>query len=189
VKPELLGQQIYNAQRRVEMMSRHTDELLLQPELMAVTLEELSVVLKELHQQHEALLVQHQTMESERQHYQELFELAPDGYLTTNVHGVIEEANQAAAVMLNVCQNFLVGKPLFVFIAQTDRKAFHTQLHELKQSLQLKHWELYFQPRQQQPFWGAIAASPIQDGHSVTVGLRWLIRDMSELKQTKMLCQ
>ncbi|CAA9401470.1 hypothetical protein AVDCRST_MAG94-5938, partial [uncultured Leptolyngbya sp.] len=51
-------------------------------------------------------------MEAERQRYQELFEFAPDGYLVTDAQGKIQEANLAAARLLNIEQRFLVGKPL-----------------------------------------------------------------------------
>ena len=40
--------------------------------------------------------------ETERQRYRQLFALAPDGYLVTDMQGKIREANQAAAAFLGV---------------------------------------------------------------------------------------
>src|SRR5262249_15838209 len=50
-----------------------------------------------LREQQEELITTRAEIETERRRYQELFALAPDGYLVTDLHGVIREANQAAA--------------------------------------------------------------------------------------------
>jgi PAS domain-containing protein len=67
-------------------------------------LEELQVSGEELRVQNEELAAARQTVETERQRYQELFDFAPDGYLVTNAEGVIQEANRAAAGLLRVSQ-------------------------------------------------------------------------------------
>ena len=82
----------------------------------SIALEELHVAVEELQQQNRELLAIRQQVEQERERYQELFEEAPDGYLVTNEQGIIQEANRAAATLLNVAQRFLVGKPLSIFI-------------------------------------------------------------------------
>lgn len=43
----------------------------------------------------------------ECQHYQELFEAAPNGYIITDLNGRIQQANRAAASLLCVSQKFL----------------------------------------------------------------------------------
>ena len=90
----------------------------------SIALEELHVAVEELQQQNRELLATRQQVEQERQRYQELFEEVPDGYLVTNEQGIIQEANRAAARLLNVAQRFLVGKPLSIFIAQSAQNAF-----------------------------------------------------------------
>src|SRR5262245_2768552 len=85
-------------------------------------LEELSVAYEELLQQHDELLTTQRARDAERWRYQELFESAPDGYLVTDAHGIIREANHAAATLLHVPQSFLLDKPLSIFVAQADRK-------------------------------------------------------------------
>jgi len=64
---------------------------------------------------HRALAAR-EALETERQRYRDLFEFAPDGYLVTDADGTIQEANQAAALLLGVRQDFLGGKPLVVFV-------------------------------------------------------------------------
>ncbi len=65
------------------------------------TLEELHVADEELRQQNEELMAVRQALETERQHYLNLFDFAPDGYLKTDFEGMIQEANYAAAVLFN----------------------------------------------------------------------------------------
>ena len=47
----------------------------------------------------------------------EQFEFTPDAHLVTDRRGNIEQANAAAAVLLGVRKEFLVGKPLPFFVA------------------------------------------------------------------------
>jgi len=70
-------------------------------------------------------LVAARQMKVERQRYQDLFELAPDGYLVTDMSGGDSGKLIAAAALLNSSQQFLVGIPLLIFItAEEERWAF-----------------------------------------------------------------
>jgi len=48
--------------------------------------------------------------------------------------GTIREANRAAAILLNVSQRFLIGKPLITFISYEERRAFRSKLNQLRQT-------------------------------------------------------
>jgi PAS domain S-box-containing protein len=147
------------------------------------TLEELHIAEEELRQQNEELAAARLVAESERQHYQELFDYAPDGYLVTDAAGTIQEANRAVATLLSVPQDFLVGKPLVVFVTEENRKAFHIQLTRLTESQRLEDWEVYLQPREGKPFPAAITI--MRDPEDKLIGLRWLIRDITQRKETE----
>src|SRR5881409_173381 len=74
-----------------------------EPELVSEALEDLSTALEELRvsaeqlrEQNEALQAAQLELAAQRRRYQELFDLAPDGYLVTDRRGTIEEANRAA---------------------------------------------------------------------------------------------
>src|SRR5262245_32154856 len=54
-----------------------------------------------------------------RLRYQELFYSSPEAYLETDVHGLIREANHAAAALLQVRREFLVDKPLASFVGDS----------------------------------------------------------------------
>ncbi|MBD2523367.1 PAS domain S-box protein [Nostoc sp. FACHB-133] len=149
---------------------------------LQLALEELQVVEEELREQNEELSVARELVELERQRYQDLFEFAPDGYLVTDVAGIIQEANRAAATMLAVRQKYLRNKPLILFIAHQDRQAFNARLNN---SQQLQEWEISLKPRGGKAFPARIRVAAIYDSKGDLVGWRWLLCDISERQQTK----
>ncbi len=152
-------------------------------EQLNTTLEELQVAQEELRQQNEELALTREAALSERQRYQELFEFAPDSYLVTDAQGVIQEANHAAATLLNVWQQFLVAKPLVVFVAKPERISFHSQLSRLRQGHGVKDWEVRLCPSDCEPIDTALSVAVVHNQEGKVVALRWLLRDITERKQ------
>ncbi|MBI3303292.1 MAG: PAS domain S-box protein [Deltaproteobacteria bacterium] len=150
---------------------------------LSTTLQELQVVGEELRQQNEALVAARQTAEVERQRYQDLFDFAPDGYVVTDPEGIIQKANRAAALLLQVRQDFLVGEPLVIFVAEEGHKAFQTQLSRLANVAQLSDWEVRLQPRGGVPYVAALTVAVARDTEGHVVTLRWLIRDITVHKR------
>src|SRR5262249_52468427 len=62
---------------------------------------------------------------------QEVFEFAPDARIRTDGRGLILEANHAAAALLRCPKEFLIGKPLGLFIAEGSRPRFYNSLTRL----------------------------------------------------------
>jgi PAS domain-containing protein len=60
-------------------------------------IEAVAVALQALHAANETLIQTQQVALHEQQRYRVLFTFAPDSYLVTDLHGFIQEANQAAA--------------------------------------------------------------------------------------------
>ncbi|QKQ72437.1 PAS domain S-box protein [Nostoc sp. TCL240-02] len=149
---------------------------------LQLALEELQVVQEELREQNEELSVARELVELERQRYQDLFEFAPDGYLVTDVAGMIQEANRAAATMLAVRQKYLRNKPLILFIAHQDHQAFNAQLNN---SQQLQEWEICLKPRGGKAFPARMRVAAMYDSEGDLVGWRWLLCDISERQQAK----
>ncbi|MEH2285100.1 MAG: PAS domain S-box protein [Nostoc sp.] len=139
--------------------------------------ETLRKTLKELRQQNEELAIACETAELERRRYQDLFDFAPDAYLVTDVVGIIKEANYVAAALLSVRQKYLVGKPLILFIAESDRQTFINQLASLQQ---VQDWEVYLQPRRGTTFPASIRMVAMYNSQGQQVGWRWLLCDISE---------
>ncbi|MBN4004952.1 PAS domain S-box protein [Nostoc sp. LPT] len=146
-------------------------------EALQETLEELRVVEEELRQQNEELAIARETAELEHRRYQDLFNLAPDAYLVIDLVGIIKEANYVAAALLSVRQKYLVGKPLILFIAESDRQTFMNQLANLQQ---VQDWEVYLQPRRGTAFPARIKMVAMYNSQGQQVGWRWLLGDISE---------
>jgi PAS domain S-box-containing protein len=167
-----------------DLPETHQETMTLALEELSNALEELRVIMEELQRQDE-LIVARQAVELERKRYEELFDFAPDGYLVTDVEGIIQEANRAVSELLCVRVAFLIGKPLTVFVPAAEQHKFHTQLiQSIKpQLMPLQNWEVYLQPRGGVPFIGSINISAIYNQEQKIIGLRWLIRDVTERKR------
>lgn len=150
---------------------------------LETALEELRSAEEELLQQHEELTSAYEALEVERQRYQDLFEFAPDGYLVTDPRGIIREANHAAATLFNLSQQFLLGKPLALFVTAEERGAFRSELSRLSQVDRVQEWEVHLQPHKGAPVDADITATVIHDRTGKLVGLRWLLRDITERKR------
>ena len=148
-------------------------------------LQTLSATLEELRHQHEALAAAHETVVCERQRYQELFDLAPDGYVVTDLLGVIREANRAAVAMLALPQGELLRKPLVLFIPRGERQRFSTHLQQLRRHCRRVCWEMRLQPREGSPGVVEVTVTPATDAMGKPVGLRWLLQDIPERTQAQ----
>jgi len=90
-------------------------------------------------------------LETERQRYLELFNFAPDGYLVTDVDGVIQEANLAAGMLLGVAVEHLTGRLLESFVHEPERQAFRAQLTAMPMRRRMHYWEVCLQPNVSAP--------------------------------------
>jgi PAS domain S-box-containing protein len=194
MNPEVFDQQVDALHQRLLALQRQMSAALPSPlmsreeviEDLATALEELHVAQEELRQQNEELVATRQVVETERQRYQELFTFAPDGYLVTDAQGSIREANSVAATLLSMHQDFLVGKPLSVFVAEENRAALYTRLIQLQEgSLPMQEWEVYMQPRRVAPFPAALTVAPVCDSHGKVTALHWLLRNITVRKRVE----
>lgn len=118
--------------------------------------------------------------------YRELFEYAPDGYLVTDLRGVILEANQTACQLLNTPRSFLFNKPLPLFVVPHERAAFYVRLGELNRNPHaVALWEVAFQPWKQPVKHVALALDVIDNGANQPSTFRWLVRDISVSRQAQ----
>lgn len=96
-------------------------------------LEELDRLWKKLQAEVDELL-------SERGHYSDFFERAPEPHLVTDGYGRIEQANAAAAGLLGMPSLELVRKPLVAFVPLGARAAFRRGLNQLASKRALRDW-------------------------------------------------
>ncbi|MBW4683859.1 MAG: response regulator [Komarekiella atlantica HA4396-MV6] len=185
-----LSQQIEELHSRVVvLLQRTTQEPTLtssQQDVMTEAFEELHIALEELRVAEEQLKATRAAAKEEHQRYQELFNFAPDGYLVTDIHGIILEANRAVSLLLNVSQRFLIRKPLLSYIAQSDHQAFFNFLTQLQHLDRREEWEICLQPRKQVCFDAALTVVTVRNNQREPVALRWLMRDISDRKRLEL---
>lgn len=147
---------------------------------LATGMEELRVAEEELVVQAEQLAASTMTIDAERERYAALFEFAPDGYVETDEHGKIVEANVAATRLLGVPARYLAGKLLHSFVAPDDRPMVRTRLAALTRQGEPDEVTVCIEPRDGPPRWAEIRAESHFDPVAKTTRVLWLIRDVSE---------
>jgi len=190
-----LAQQAQAARQRLDVLYRRAnssppDQALVNEALeeLSIALEELQVSVEEMRAYNDELTASRQELDAQRRHYLELFDFAPDGYLVTDARGAIQEANRAAANLLHIRQDFLLGKPIIVFIPEARHQAFMEFLDELKEGKTVRTWAGEMQPREGASFPAALTVSTISDGRSQRdrpSGMRWLVRDITDRKRAE----
>jgi PAS domain S-box-containing protein len=154
------------------------DEMALED--LRAALEELRAADEELRQQNEGLAAARAELENERRHYQELFDLAPDAYLVTDLGGVVTEANVAATRLLRAEGQFLEGKALALFLASEDRSRFRTLLTNAGRGATTHPTAFRLQPRRGGPISAELTYSLVVQPKAGPTGIRWLIRNTTD---------
>ncbi len=149
------------------------------------TIEELNVAEEELRQQNEELVQASTALESERRRYHELFDFAPDCYLVTDAHGVIREANLAAARLFRHPPERLSGRPLRVYVHPDHRFGLDLLLSRLRTGEPVQGKETLIQSREAVSVPVAVHASAERGDAGRIVGLRWLLHDLTPLKEAQ----
>ncbi|NJK38958.1 MAG: PAS domain S-box protein [Oscillatoriales cyanobacterium RM2_1_1] len=179
-----ISQQIEAVYRRALLLRQYALKSPAQENLLEKALQELYFVLEELqssqeelHQQNRELMATRESVELERQRYQSLFELAPNRYLVTDLQGNICQANQYAADRLFcTSQDYLINKPLLVFIHESDRQRFQARLAYPRSG---ENWEVTLTPPSGGAMAVAIAVTLVNDTHRHGGMLLWSLNDIT----------
>src|SRR5262245_9420401 len=189
---DILPDRVEAARRRFDELCQRFTKSPTEPDLLpeslqdlATSIEELCVTAEELRHQNAELVATRTLMEQERRHYQELFELAPDGYLVTDMLGVIREANNNAANLLHMRRDFLIGKPIIVCVSNSEHIGFRRLLARLQREEFVSNWETKIQPRDGPSFPVSMTISHtgvVCPGGQSHAGLHWILRDITQRK-------
>jgi PAS domain S-box-containing protein len=169
---------------------RGDEELaLLTPAEVAQLIYQLEVHQIELELQNEELREIQATLETARERYFELYDLAPVGYLTVSVDGVIVEANLAAGAQLGTPRGRLVGQRFTNFIWSEDQDIYYLLIRRLAAESKPQSCELRLLRQDGIPFWARLETSAEPEhGGNVPV-YRVTISDISDRKLTELLLQ
>jgi PAS domain S-box-containing protein len=152
----------------------------------AAHLRELELTKTELAREHSELLASQAKVDFERRRYEELFNFAPDAYVVTDLAGHIREVNVAAAQLLSKKRALLVGLPLDRFFAKGHREKVHELLNHARAGVieTAGHIEgTLRQPGPNGPVRCSLRINSISEPGGSVVGLRCLIRDVTERKK------
>jgi PAS domain S-box-containing protein len=138
---------------------------------------ELADVNAELRRQSEQLAQARQFLERERARYADLFDSAPDAYIESDAQGVVREANLAAAALLALPPELLVGKLLISFVARGDTRAFRGYLAALgapEPPEATRTFEVRLRPRGGSPFLASVSVRAVRGAGAH----RWTLRPL-----------
>jgi PAS domain S-box-containing protein len=168
----------------LENSTEMIQQLRRQQEALQASNEELAATEEELRVQNEELMASRLELDRTRARYQDLFETAPDGYIATDEEGIIQEVNQAASLMFSRTATELKGNPFSALLPISEREAYLELLAYVSAGeVLLPKWELELQPPECPSFWAAVTAAASRSEEGNIVGLRWLIRDVTERNQ------
>jgi diguanylate cyclase (GGDEF)-like protein/PAS domain S-box-containing protein len=153
---------------------------------MQALLKQLQLIQEQMQHSNNDLAIAHLALAAQQQRYQDLFNFAPDGYLVTDPQGIIYEANQAMARLLQIEQPNLMGQALQTFVVPTEQDQFLHRWQQLLNRQQDSHtFEVTLAPTQTQSFAAELTVGPIRNDHQDVVGCRWLVRDISQRKKVE----
>jgi len=150
-------------------------------ESLRESLGELQLCQEQCRAQTDELIDARDALAREKQHYQELFDSAPGGYLVTDPLGIIGEANRAAGALLGVRPPDLAGRPLVNYVAAEQRKEVCRRLCKLQSPAAVTDgWEVCLQPRGGEPILALARVAPVKDAAGKTMELRWSVQDIRD---------
>jgi PAS domain S-box-containing protein len=144
------------------------------------SLSELTTAYEELRQQNDALIAAQDALEAERERSRDLFEHAPDAYISTDMHGIIRECNIAAEELVGRQAPRLIGKPLRLILRGEGRGAFAQMWVTLQRRGEVRDAQLPFLARDGSRHMLSISARTFPRGHAQPQLVRWHLRDVSE---------
>jgi diguanylate cyclase (GGDEF)-like protein/PAS domain S-box-containing protein len=157
---------------------------------MQTLLKQLQLIQEQMQHSNNDLAIAHLALAAQQQRYQDLFNFAPDGYLVTDTQGIIYEANQAMARLLQIEQPNLMGQALQTFVVPTEQDQFLRRWQQLLNCQQDSYtFEVTLAPSQPPQknfsFAAELTVGAIRNDHQDVVGCRWLVRDISQRKKVE----
>ncbi|MGO9953026.1 MAG: ATP-binding protein [Dissulfurispiraceae bacterium] len=171
-------------QRAEERLKRHGELDKMSPASLKSIVHELQVHQIELEMQNDELRSTQHELETAREKYFTLYDLAPVGYVTLSGKGIIRESNLMAAALLGVERANIIGQPLTRFIYMEDQDLYYTCQKQLVRE-QADQWcVMRMMKKGRAPFWVRIdiaAATELDNA----LGTRVVIIDISERKRVE----
>jgi len=143
------------------------------------TVESLRPAVEELKAAQEELLATRAAAEELHARYLDLFEFAPDGYVVSNPHGSVIEANRAACALLNRSGPRLIGKPLPIFVHREDRTCLRAQLIRMRET-ERAELTLRLLPLNLPEIVAHLTLGAVRGRDGSLHSIRWMFRDVTD---------
>ena len=147
-------------------------------------LHELRVHQFELEMQNEALHETQVMLEESRDRYQDLYEMAPVGYLTLSVNGSIEEINLYGAQLLQDHRPTLLHQQFSHYVAPASQQAWHMFWQQALQGSEVQSGEMDLIGRDGAVTTVRLKCAAIQVAGELR-GVRIALSDITDLKQAQ----
>jgi PAS domain S-box-containing protein len=152
---------------------------------LLAAIQDLSIAEEELRAQHEAIVETQRELESQRRRYRILFEAAPEPYVVTDEHGIIEEANDAVAQLLGVSTANVVRRSLDSFIDPKTRREIGTRLMDFPRRERLDKCALHVKTPDGRVVTVEATVSILASALDGKRSFCWLLRDVSSRQETE----
>ena len=147
----------------------------------ASSLDDLEDLSDQLDAETEGLTRAAERIDDERRRFEDLFELAPDGYVVTDSGGRVMEANRELLGMLGLSYEAVDGLPIAVFFDGEGRRRLYEVLDRSTRGEVLPAWQTVIEPRGGRPFPASVRCAARHDSDGRAVGVRLIIRDISAI--------
>ena len=116
--------------------------------------------------------------EAQRRRYRDLFENAPLPYLSTDPAGKVVEANVAAATLLGLTRDQLVGKPLQSFLSGGPELG--SRINRIADGRSVQPWQSELRRRGGDTIPVEVSARGMQGSGARASEIRWVVQDQRE---------
>ena len=140
----------------------------------------------ELEMQNEELRKTRDELESSRNQYAELYEFAPVGYFTLDVHGLIEGVNLTGARLLGIERGLLLKRAFISFIAEAaDREIFSKHCKEVFQKQGIQTCEIRLKRKDGAAFYAELQSAAMENTDGKAGYIRTTVIDITDRRRAE----
>lgn len=166
--------------------AQRSDQSFSQDDLVSLV-NELQVHQVELELQNEELRATQLELVTSRDRYANLFHFAPVGFFTFDTQGIILEANETGARMLEQNRESLLNRPFIVYVAPESHTTFYRFLDTLALDTGGRDCDLTLRiSRQDNTFQAHVHGLPVQDIEPARAFCRVAVTDITAKKKAEM---
>jgi len=123
-------------------------------------------------------------VEASQARYFDFYNVAPVGYLTITIKGLIAEANLTMATLLGVSKESLIRQPLTNFVFPEDQDCYHLHIKQLFATGASEACELRLRNKGGRQFWARMESILVRDADDATL-CHAVVLDVTERKQAE----